>query len=188
MAEVVAPAVLLGTPELAEACRDPALEIAPPDDPVWWRDMEPSEPAESRKAIEPRRSLFDGLEAEAPSGPPRPQRGVVEPKWLANLRKAPAFKTALSYAPVAPNERERLTEQTLAVCRVLVDGGGRASMRAIAQAVDIALGRAGGLVARVRSVLNAEGETCLTEDRATDSVVLEVERFERLFGVDTRKE
>jgi hypothetical protein len=191
LAEVVAPALLLGTAELAEAsaAADPDLEIAPPDEPAWWRERAPSTapaaagpPAVARPQAP---SLFGDLgPIDEAAPPPRAGRAVRVPDWVAALRAAPAFKAALNLAPVPPKDREKLAEHALAVCRLLVDGGGRASARAIAQAVDVALGRVGGVMARVASLLNAEGETCVTVDPATDSVALDLERFRIVFGVD----
>lgn len=86
-------------------------------------------------------------------------------------------------APVPPNEREPLAERTLTLCRVLVEHGGRASGRVVAQALGVSLPRLGGVLARIASVLHAEGDACLSHERRTDDVVLDEERFRALFGV-----
>jgi hypothetical protein len=196
MAEVVAPAVLLGTPDLADlhgdGAADPELEIAPPDEPRWWREMAPAvapraEPEERPRPKQPATLFGDLGPIGAATPPPRPSRAVLVPAWVDALRDSATFKAALQFAARGPKERPRLEQQTLTVCRVLVEEGGRASAAAIAQAADVARGRVGGVIARVSSVLNAESETCVSFDQATETVVLDLERFRALFGVNQEK-
>ncbi len=188
LAEVVAPAILLGTGDTHFDVADPDLDIAPPETPGWWSERRPvfsaeaiAPPTSPRPAHRPQ-SLFGDLgdvETEAP--PPRPGHSSIPPAWLKKLRESPTFQTSVKIAPIPPKDRDRTVEQTLLACRVLVESGGRATARALAQATDVSLGRVSGLMARVASILNAEGETCIREDRPTDTFVLDIERLRVVF-------
>lgn len=190
LAEVVSPAILLGTSRLYAATNDAALDLAPPQTPAWWSDMRPAihadaptQPAARRPRLQPQ-SLFGDLgSVDTAVEPPRPGRSSIAPAWVKQLQESSAFKAAVKLAPIPEKDIDRTIVQALAATRVLVASGGTATSRSLALATDVALTRVGGLMARVTSILNAEGETCVRKDDATDSYLLDLERMKLVFGV-----
>jgi hypothetical protein len=195
LAEVVAPAVMLGTSRLFSDTGDGDLDQAPPSTPSWWSELRPSLERESPavQASPPTRQpriqpLFVDLgTVETESAPPRPGRSSITPAWVKQLHNSPAFKSATQLAAIPPKDLERSIRHALAACQLLVESGGRATTRALAQVTDVSLARIPGLMSRVSSILNAEGETCLRQDHGADAYVLDTQRLELVFGINLKK-
>ena len=132
--------------------------------------------------------LFGDLgTADSEAAPPRPGRSAVPPAWVQQLRDSKAFQTAVRVAPIPAKDRDSTVVKAIAACRLLVASGGRASSRNLAHATDCAPTRIDGLMSRITSLLNAEGETCLLRDTATDTYVLDVDRMQRVFHISLTK-
>jgi hypothetical protein len=128
---------------------------AAPATPAWWDEDAPLEPLPQRGPSEPT-SLLDA---------------VAEPTWVVELLDSPLYATQRErFTRTAPDD-----ERARRILSLLAARGGRATIAAIAQAIDAPEHRARGAVAGLRRVLAVDGFDVLSvrdDDVALDRALL----------------
>jgi hypothetical protein len=194
MAEVIAPAVLIGSETLAERVRlalgddavDPELEVSGLDAPPWWQVDRAQSASTSatvaRAASKPR--------AAEPARPPQlalptlalqvaaPVSAAVEPAQS----KASKWGTMLTRSKAIAAMGTKVDPRWVAMVDALGAEGGRGSVELVATAAGVPPSRLEGLVARLSEVLNADGTPVLRFDAAARQVVLDLNHFTEIFG------
>jgi hypothetical protein len=184
LAEVVAPAVLIGSDALAgrsgASDDDPALRVASFSEPTWWYPMVPISPpakepapagAKRRNTPKGTRvpSQLDLLGSVTPSPAP-PQHP------LRQLLERSAGFTALGL----PEARK--TQVLTAVDFLARRDGEQAPLAAFAVAMSTVATRARGLVEVLAERLNVDGFTLLSYEPASDLVKLDATKLKLLYG------
>ena len=186
-AEVVVPVVALVPSEQAG---DPALRLAPAQEPAWWSapfepttravpfaTARPPEPARPTRPTQPP-TLFDA-ETDPTTGAP----GSAQPA---------SFGRQLVATPVYTDQtrvagRLALTiDQVVAVLDALLADGGRLGPDRLAQLLRLQPARVRGAVEQLARLLNVEGYAVLTRDTATGAVLLDETEAREQFGLPAR--
>ncbi|MBL8678386.1 MAG: BREX-2 system phosphatase PglZ [Myxococcales bacterium] len=195
MAEVIAPAVLIGSETLPERVRsvrgdlelDGDLEAVVIDRPPWW-----SVDKSARSLLEGPAKPHADHGARGKSAAPSPQLALPS---LANT--PPSAPVATAAAPQrAPSkwttffERskalgamgiEKLDPRWVAIIEALAEEGGALAPDRIASRTGVIASRVEGLVARMSELFNADGSQVLRFDAGTKLVHLDLALLEEIF-------
>ncbi|MFT4164431.1 MAG: BREX-2 system phosphatase PglZ [Microlunatus sp.] len=176
-AEVVVP-VLVMVP--IERAQDPALQLAPSQQPEWWsssviavhsaQTARPAQPLRELPVESP--TLFD----EEPSSP----SDGSESDWATRLVRSTAYEAQKRLAG-------RLAIADDQVCqllgRLLTSPQHRLGAQQCAVALGIAPARLTGAIEHARRLLNIDGYPVIVREPATGAVILDVDLAEEQFGV-----
>lgn len=192
LAEVVAPAILLGAESLAGRMRtaydrdaaDPAMEVRPLVRPAWWNlrsDASVTAPRPVAPVVRP------AARREVPSAQP------ALPTLAADLRPAPSTPAAPT-AKVSPwvaffADSKALKQlgrprdpRFVAAVDALDSARGTLSVEQFASVVGLLPSRVEGLVASMSEVLNADGTPVIQYEAATRLVRLDLGALREIFG------
>jgi len=187
LAEVVAPALLVGADALAGSVggrdEDQALRVSSFPVPPWWYPTLETAPPAAREAHTPapkRRNTPKPtrLQLELPGGSPTPAPDVAAPKAhpLRLLLEASDTFVSLGLPGV------RRTQMLTAVDFLAQRDGEQAPLAAFATAMGTVPPRARGLVEVLSERLNLDGFTLLSYDAASDLVKLDAAKLQLLYG------
>lgn len=181
LAEVVAPAILIGSDQLrrrvevAEGRDDPELEVTPLRRPAFWDLTPPKEapvtrgpraksapPPPAAKKNQPLLPIF-----EAPK--PAPAAEVVPSSpWIARLTSSKAFEER------SPKERKRLAEVIAPRVAILADAGGSMPADRFAREVMVLPHAVGGVVSEMAEWINFDAYLVVEHEPRTGRVTLNV--------------
>lgn len=192
LAEVVAPAILVGAESLAERVRtgadmsdrDAALEVRPLVRPPWW-SLRIESSAGGRVAAMP----------SAPSKPARPEPSSTPllPTLASELRpsavaaqktpEAPSPWTAFFQSSRALKQSgQRMDPRFIKVIDALDAARGVLSAERLSAEADVLASRVEGLIASMSEILNADGTPVIQYDPATRLVRLDLDALREIFG------
>ena len=189
LAEVVAPAVLLGSSDLARAIdveggRGTDAEVRSLPRPKWWDLDLPAYPVPVQAVAVPPARPRPSPPGQSPlpfTVPPAPQAGpkaasAAIPDRLAWLGASKILGEMLSAHP-------RVKKETVLVAvRTLAEQEGRMPPDVFAHRIGELPRRVGGVVSHLQEVLNLEGYPVLKFDRGPGGLVeLDLRRLEELF-------
>ena len=194
LAEVVAPAVLVGAEDLARVAElqgtpDEGLEVRPFPRPAFWDlalGAASSSQAPTRKTRDPkpsRKQQSESLQlphvAPPPSAPPAPVAAAApaRPPAVERLEASELFRTMLAQRPKASREN------VLRAVTVLLEAGGQLPPELFAARYGVLPGRVSGVVSVLSEVLNVDGYPVLTFDHVGRSVRLDDAKLEAVFAV-----
>lgn len=184
LAEVVAPAILIASDNLAaryaaEGYVDDEVEVTVFPRPPWW-DLElPAAPAQV--------PVTPAVPAQ-PTTKPTQQIGLpfVEDKAPVVLAEAPAVMGLLLASSVFKslhgNVRHELRDEIVPRVGAIASHGGLMPEDAFARSAGIAPWRVGGAVARMAELLNLDGYEVVVHDKLGRQVRLDLKLLEELFG------
>jgi hypothetical protein len=180
LAEVVSPAILIASDNLAARCAaeghvDNEVEITAFPRPAWW-DLElPTDPTKLAAAV-------------APS--PKPSKPTAQIPMDFVQDKAPAAASPVAELLLASvvfkslhgDLRRELREEIVPRVDALAGHGGQMPEEVFANSAGIAPWRVGGAVARMAELLNLDGYEVVAHDKAGRQVRLNLKLLEELFG------
>jgi hypothetical protein len=190
LAEVVAPAILLGADDLAQRAAvdlhdDPALQIVALPKPAWWDLVLPSTPptVEPVARLEPPRikpektaQLAMPFVAPRDAAPAAIPSSGAPSRWRKLLTEHPVFKERTK------RDLEILEKQVVPQVELLVELGPRMAADFFANRAGIPVFRVPGAVAVLSEWLNLDGYPVVLFDKTSKEVCLNREFLLQLFG------
>lgn len=184
LAEVVAPALLIGADDLSGLLDDDReLEVQPLQRPSWWDldlaktealipGSQPLPPRTTRSSKEPSPQLV--MPAVLPPQAPRPVL-AVEPVTLP--------KALIQALGSGHKEARAATDKALQAIELLLAVGGQMGADAFANKLGLLPSRVPGFVVELDERLNLDGNQVVRYDRVGRQVTLSIELLKSLYGV-----
>jgi hypothetical protein len=183
LAEIVAPAILIGSDtlrrrvEVAEGKDDPELDVAPLPRPDWWelrpppKAREPKSPAPPPVVSKTRKDTPPKGQAALPGILDKP--AVIEPtlesEWLTNLRASKAFGGR------SVEQLKRFREVVAPRLAVLADTGGAMPSDVFARKVGVLPRNVGGVVSEMQEWVNFDGYLIVEHDPISRRLLLRLD-------------
>ncbi len=185
LAEVVAPAFLLGDPELERRGmeaqpNDDDLGLMPLEFPAWWRmdgplAVAPVRPAPVPIVSKPAQLQLGGIK-------PRELPEVVLPVALVRSQLADLLLNSEVFKAMSPNQQLTMREKVVPWLDVLVLAGGTMQRDRFAQDVGVLPARVPGAVAIMQECLGIDGYMPVTLDGASGAIVVQVDMLKQMLG------
>jgi hypothetical protein len=184
LAEVVAPAILVGNAETERRSEDADLRLAPLDVPAWWRlelaseadltDKSAPKPDAKPKGKAPKLApMLPGLVPDPPAAP-----ATSSSRWATVLLESEI------YGSMPEHQQQRMREQVVPWVEILVRAGGRMSADRFAQAAGVLPIRVRGAAATMAELLSIDGYVPVGYDGAAREIRLDLNVLEQIFTAD----
>lgn len=183
LAEIVAPAILIGSDtlrrrvEMAEGKDDPELDVAPLPRPDWWelrpppKVREPKSPRPPQVVSKTRRDTPPKAQAALPGilDTPPAVESTPESEWLNNLRTSKAFGGR------SVDQLKRFREVVAPRLAVLANAGGTMPSDVFARKVGVLPRNVGGVVSEMQEWVNFDGYLIVEHDPISRRLLLRLE-------------
>jgi hypothetical protein len=181
LAEVVTPAILVASDELARSVDDPALDLRSFPRPRWW-DMEAAPPVTPAVVPRPQTARKKVEDPPARQLSLIPVVAATETGEGVATRWATLLKGNGLYAQTKGKERELWDRRVLVIVDLLADHGGTMPSAVFAARIGVPPFRVSSIVSEVSERLNLDQHQVLSFDRGADQVRLELTLLEQLFA------